>query len=189
MRAKILKRSFYQRETVTVAKDLLGKVLVSELYDKPLFGVIAETEAYRSDDAASHMYKGKTQKNAVLFGQVGYSYVYIAHGLYNCFNFVARDIMKYPAGGILLRALIPCDSLDQALKDPFLHYKSIIKGPGNTGKYLRITLDDSGIDLTNQKSPLKVIDAPSPESSLIKVSTRIGITKDVERLWRFFIKL
>jgi len=104
---KPLPRSFYSRDTVLVAKDLLGKTLVRKTGSKTISGIITETEAYRyKDDPASHAYRGKTERNKAMFGQVGRAYVYFTYGMYHCFNVVAKS-QNYEAGAVLIRALYP----------------------------------------------------------------------------------
>src|SRR5579871_3313546 len=98
--------SFYKRDTVLVAQELLGKYIVSTVHDQLCVGMITETEAYCSDDPACHAYRGKTERNAMLFGDVGHAYIYCSYGLHFCLNVVARheDML---AGGVLLRAIQP----------------------------------------------------------------------------------
>ena len=82
-----LRRAFYERNTVRVAKELLGKVLVRKLGDTRLEGIIVETEAYRGyDDAASHAHRGPTRRNQVMFGEPGHAYVYFTYGMHYCLN-------------------------------------------------------------------------------------------------------
>src|ERR1035441_8411582 len=98
----ILKRSFYHRPTVEVARDLLGKVLVHG----SAAGVIVETEAYLGgDDLAAHSARGLTERTRVIFGPPGYAYVYIVYGMYECLNLVAEAEGK--PGCVLIRALEP----------------------------------------------------------------------------------
>src|SRR2546427_4138890 len=102
---KVIPRSFYQRDTVNVAQDLLGQVLVRRISGKTISGIIVETEAYRyRDDAASHSFAGRTERNKAMFGEVGRAYVYFTYGMHYCVNAVARDADS-EAGAVLLRAL------------------------------------------------------------------------------------
>jgi len=88
---KALPRKFYMRNTIQVAKDLLGKTLVRRIGKQTLAGIIIETEAYMGkNDPASHAARKKTERNKVMFGQVGYSYVYFTYGMHYCFNVVAK---------------------------------------------------------------------------------------------------
>ena len=89
---KILPRSFYSRDTVKVAKDLLAKTLVRKIDVHILSGTITETEAYRYiDDPASHANRGMTKRNKAMFGEVGKAYVHFTYGMHYCFNVVAKS--------------------------------------------------------------------------------------------------
>ncbi|MCL5407327.1 MAG: DNA-3-methyladenine glycosylase [Patescibacteria group bacterium] len=99
-----LKRSFYNRLTVEVTKDLIGKFLVHKIDGKILAAEITETEAYAGfEDRASHASRGKTQRNEIMFGLPGFSYVYLIYGMYYCLNIVTEK-KDYPAA-VLIRGL------------------------------------------------------------------------------------
>src|SRR5512136_364588 len=102
----ILQRVFYQRDTILVSKDLLGKVLVHESSEGSTAGRIVETEAYRGpEDRAAHSSGGRrTARNEVMFGQKGHAYVYFIYGLYFCFNITSGDLPGKPEA-VLIRAL------------------------------------------------------------------------------------
>src|SRR5581483_6338728 len=104
----ILKRSFYERDTVTVSRGLLGKGLVHG----PTAGIIVETEAYPGgDDLASHSARGITPRTQVIFGPPGHAYVYFIYGMYECLNLVVEPAGT--AGCVLIRALEPIAGLDE----------------------------------------------------------------------------
>ena len=93
MEFKTLDYFFYQRDTVEVARQLLGKIIVRKLNGKLLKGIITETEAYSSEnDPASHAFSGKTKRNEAMFGKSGFSYVYFIYGCHFCFNVVAYNL-------------------------------------------------------------------------------------------------
>ena len=103
----ILKKEFYERETITVAKQLIGKKLTREIKNLKLTGIITETEAYRGrDDPASHAFKKITDRNSIMFGEVGIAYVYFTYGMHYCFNVVAKND-KISAGAVLIRGINP----------------------------------------------------------------------------------
>jgi DNA-3-methyladenine glycosylase len=105
----IIPRKFYARGTITVARELLGKSLVRKTGKKTISGIITETEAYRyKDDPASHAFRGMTERNKVMFGQVGLAYVYFTYGMYYCVNVVAKG-EKHEAGGLDFRKKIITD--------------------------------------------------------------------------------
>ena len=103
----ILPKKFYQRDTVIVAKNLLGKKLVRRVGNYEMSGIITETEAYRhKDDPASHAFKKITDRNSIMFGEVGIAYVYFTYGMHYCFNVVAKKD-KISAGAVLIRGINP----------------------------------------------------------------------------------
>src|SRR5881296_2685679 len=137
---KIIHRSFYERNTIDVAKDLLGQVLVRKISGKIVSGTIVETEAYRyKDDAASHSFMGRTERNKAMFGEVGRAYVYFTYGMHFCVNVVARDDDS-EAGAVLLRALVPEKGLDFMVRQRKTDVISnLTDGPAKLTQALRIT--------------------------------------------------
>lgn len=173
-----LPRGFYERPSVTLARDLLGKVMVSDLDGVRTAGRIVEAEAYRPDDPASHSYRGPTPGNRSMFGPPGHAYVYLSHGIHHCMNAVARA-----GSAVLLRALEPLEGLEEMavrrrLDDPRL----LCAGPGRLCQALGITREQDGHDLTSRDA-LWIAEGPPP--GRILRSPRIGITLAVERPWRF----
>ena len=103
----ILPREFYSKDTVTVAKNLLGKKIIRKIGHSEMSGIITETEAYgHSDDLASHACRKITDRNKIMFGDVGFAYVYFTYGMHFCFNVVAKS-PKIAAGAVLVRAIQP----------------------------------------------------------------------------------
>ncbi len=177
---KPLPRSFYNRDTAIVAKELLGKTFVCRLADKPIYGRIVETEAYQSDDEACHAHKGKSARNQALFGPVGHTYVYLCYGIHFCMNIVARNTDKLPAGGVLIRGIAVSEGQVELRR---------IDGPGRTAKALSITIDHIGIDVTRGSSELVVYEEePLAETDII-VTKRIGLSKGANKPWRFLCTL
>lgn len=183
----ILPRSFYQHDTPEVARQLLGKLLVRLYDEKILIGRIVEVEAYRNDDAASHSYRGKTERNSAMFGPVGCAYVYFTYGMHYCLNLVAHN-NKYVAGGVLIRAVEPLDGIEvMQLLRKNSSLKNLTNGPGKVAQAFGIARQLNHHDVTHF-GELMVYDAPSIEDALIGVSGRIGIRHAQETPWRFFIK-
>lgn len=167
--AERLSRDFFNRPTLQVAQDLLGKVMVFHQYA----GVITETEAYiGQDDPACHAARGKTHRNAVMFGPAGFTYVYFIYGMYHCLNFVTEEEEK-PAA-VLIRGLMQVE--------PTALY---LNGPGRICRDLRISRDHNGIDVTESES-FYIKD--SPFSPPYEATPRIGIKRGQEKLWRFVVK-
>ena len=182
---KTVRRAFYARTTSVVASDLLGKVLVRRSRGRTLAGRIVETEAYTSDDRASHAFRGRTDRNRALFGKVGLAYIYQTHGLNFCLNIVAKK--GKPAGGVLIRALEPLEGIDlmrRSRKRSGL--RRMASGPGNLSRAMRIDLRLYGADLT-QEGPLFITDdgAASPK---VRRTVRIGVTAARDKRWRFVVE-
>ncbi|MEX0940489.1 MAG: DNA-3-methyladenine glycosylase [Candidatus Babeliales bacterium] len=178
-----LSSSFYQRDTVIVAKDLMGKILVREYQGLLLKGIITETEAYRGqDDLASHAYRGITKRNHAMFGPVGYAYIYFIYGTHFCLNVVARK-ENQKAGAVLIRAIEPIENIEVMLKlRNKIEHAQLANGPGKLTQALAITRTHNDIDMKKQ-GELYIINGDSKKP--IKASKRIGITKNIDKLWRF----
>ena len=186
---KILKRSFYERDTAFVAQELLGKIIVRVIdKDTILKGRIVETEAYMGmHDPASHAYGGKRVRNAPLYGSVGHAYVYFTYGMYYCLNFVSRA-KDIPAGGVLIRAVEPLEGIAYMEKKRHKHSThGLTNGPGKLTQALSINKDLNGIDVTKE-GPLYVLDAPEIPANQIVTTKRIGISKAVDDLLRFYVE-
>lgn len=167
--AEVLSREFFTQPTLTVAQQLLGKILVFG----DAAGLITETEAYiGQNDPACHAARGKTQRNAVMFGPAGFSYVYFIYGMYHCLNFVTEEEGK-PAA-VLIRSLM-------MITPPLIH----LNGPGKLCRHLGITRSHSGIDITMSDS-FHVND--SPFSPPFEATPRVGIRHGQDKLWRFVVK-
>jgi DNA-3-methyladenine glycosylase len=189
----ILQRPFYQRDTITVAKDLLGKILVHESIEGIAAGRIVETEAYRGpEDQAAHSSGGRrTARNEVMYGQKGYAYVYFIYGLYYCFNLTAGNVAGKPEA-VLLRALEPVEGVDIMTKRRGAKQGKVTgltNGPSRLCMAMGITKAQNKLDLT---APLIYIkDAPSILPENMVDTTRVGIDYAGEwknKCWRFYIK-
>ena len=184
---RILPRKFYNRNTVQVAKDLLGKTLVRKTGKQKLTGIIIETEAYKGkNDPASHASKKKTNRNKVMFGQVGWSYVYFTYGMHYCFNVVAKND-KDLSGAVLIRSIQPQLGIKTMIKNRKIDVISnLVNGPAKLTQAMRITLEQYHVDLTKD-SDLFIMDGIKPAKILVK--PRIGITEGVDKLWNFSFKI
>jgi DNA-3-methyladenine glycosylase len=185
MNMRILSPDFYARDTVEVAKDLLGKKIIRQFNGVRLSGIIVETEAYRSDDPACHAYRGKTERNKALFGPVGHSYVYFIYGNHFCLNLVSRDCTK-PSGGVLIRALQPVDGIETMMCNRADRpYAQLTNGPGKLAQALGITKADNHHNLS-QEGPLFVVESDTEILDPIVAGPRIGISAAQEHPWRFY---
>jgi len=179
----ILPRSFYARDAVTVARDLLGKVLVHG----DTSGKIVETEAYLGgDDLAAHTARGITPRTRVIFGPPGHAYVYFIYGMYDCLNLVAEPEGK--PGCVLIRALEPLTGLElmQQRRPAARLPRDVASGPGRLTLALAITRAQNGADVT--RGPLTVRTPPVTDSFEIEVTPRIGIRHCADWPLRFAIK-
>ena len=145
---KKLIRNFYNRDSITVAKDLLGKVLVHKVDGKEYKGIIVEVEAYCGfDDKAAHSYGGKrTPRVEVMYGEPGFSYIYLIYGMYNCFNIVTGK--NNQAQAVLIRALEPIEGIEimqEYRKQSKI--KMLCNGPGKLCQAFGINRALNGISL------------------------------------------
>lgn len=184
-----LKRDFYSRSSLSVARDLLGKRLVRKLKGRLLSGVIIETEAYGGEnDSASHAFKGKTPRNSVMFGPAGIAYVYAAYGIHFLLNVVAGE--EGAPEAVLLRALAPLEGRDEMTRLRGGKEKALADGPAKLCQALSIDSSFNGWDLTVQRELwLEAHQVVSPDS--VFTGPRIGIgyasPKDRAAPWRFQI--
>lgn len=176
-----LSREFFARDTLRVAKELLGKQLVRfhPEFNTPLILKIVETEAYTGNDPACHAYGRKTGRAATLYKAPGTAYVYFIYGMYFCLNVVTEP--EGQAGAVLFRALEP--------NNPDHHGLLKTNGPGRLSKALQITkAEHNELDLSTRNMSLYLAEgATTPDSSIIE-TTRIGIREATDYPWRFCMK-
>jgi DNA-3-methyladenine glycosylase len=148
-------------------------------------GRIVEVEAYQgSDDPASHAYRGKTPRNAPMFGEPGHAYIYFTYGNHYCLNITTQQLGT--AGAVLIRALQPLEGVRTMKRlRPRVPEKELTNGPGKLTKALGIDKSLNEVDMTKQ-GPLFVEDDDHDEFEVVS-SSRIGIRKGTERMWRFYI--
>ena len=184
---KSLPRKFYMRNTIQVAKELLGKTLVKRIGKQTLTGIIIETEAYMGkNDPASHAARKKTERNKVMFGQVGYSYVYFTYGMHYCINVVAKK-EEDESGAVLIRAIQPQQGIKIMIKNRKTNVGSnLSNGPGKLTQAMKITTKQYNVDLT-RNSTLFISDGIKPTKILAK--PRIGIKIGTDKLWNFSFKI
>ncbi|MGC8577058.1 MAG: DNA-3-methyladenine glycosylase [Thermoproteota archaeon] len=183
---RILPKEFYSRKTTVVAKELLGKTIVRKLGGIKIEGKIVETEAYGGkEDPASHAYRGITKRNRVMFEEPGHVYVYFTYGNHWCLNLVAHEPNR--PGAVLIRAIEPTSGIEYMKKfRDVSSLENLCNGPGKLTKALKIDRKLNGLDVTKE-GELYVIDTEEKMFE-IGISSRIGIKKGRNKLWRFFIK-
>ncbi|MER3463352.1 MAG: DNA-3-methyladenine glycosylase [Chitinophagaceae bacterium] len=189
---KKLPISFYLREDVVqIAKDLLGKVLVTTWNGEKTSGRIVETEAYEGEiDRASHAFKGRTKRTEVIFGNGGTAYVYLCYGIHQMFNIVTAK--EGVAHAILIRAVEPMEGIDVILKRTRKKNldASLTRGPGNVGKAFGFHTSQCGLSLTSDELYI-YNDAFKLEAIDIGSSPRIGVDyagEHAQWLYRFYVR-
>jgi len=164
-----------------------GKLLIKHERGKIITGKIVEVEAYRGrDDPASHSFRGKTDRNRIMFDKPGLAYVYLCYGMYYLFNISTEK--KGEPGAVLLRALEPLEGIDIMRKNRRLDkIDNLTNGPGKLTLAFNITMKDNCLDLCSTKTKLGIYEDPGNNTYKIKKSGRIGISKSCEKEWRFYI--
>jgi DNA-3-methyladenine glycosylase len=173
-----LPRKFFARAPEIVAPELIGCVMIVTHPDRQLRAMIVETEAYDgANDPASHAYRGPTPRTEIMFGPAGHVYVYRSYGIHWCMNIVTGS--PGMASAVLLRG---AEFVDKKGND-----HTNMHGPGLLTRGLGVTGDDNGEDVChNPPGKFSFSSAPKREPFRVGRSTRIGITKAEDRLWRFF---
>jgi DNA-3-methyladenine glycosylase len=187
----VVERSFYSRDATTVAKELLGQILVHQTEQGRVSGRIVETEAYLgADDAAAHSYRGETPRTKVMFGEAGHAYVYFTYGMHYCFNVVAHEVGVGQA--VLIRALEPLEGIEiMEANRKQTDLRNLCSGPAKLVQALGITKKHNGHDLTEPPLWIEASkDTPWARSILdsnIVTTTRIGISQAADLPLRFYI--
>lgn len=181
-----LRHSFYEKNTQEVAELLLGKILMRKLALNGrivrLAGYIVETEAYGyRDDPASHAFNGVSIRNSIMFGDVGRLYVYFTYGKHFCVNITARA-RDTEAGAVLIRSLLPITGMETMCKLR-KYSKKLTEGPGRVTEALAITKAHNGLDITRKSSEIAVHQGLHIMDVI--TSRRIGISKAIDKQWRF----
>jgi DNA-3-methyladenine glycosylase len=187
-----LPADFYARDPCVVSRELLGKVLVRRQHRKLLTARIVEVEAYLGEnDPASHSFSGRTNRNFVLFGPPGVSYVYFIYGNHYLFN--VSCLPDGEAGGVLFRALEPISGIAQMAQardvsmEEAIDLRILTSGPGRLAEAFGITRErDNEKDLTSPRSDLFIVD-DGFRPGRIEVTPRIGITRAAEMPLRYIV--
>lgn len=165
------------------AKRLLGCELEREINGQQIRVKIVETEAYDQTDEASHTFKGESQRNAVMFKSAGHLYVYFTYGMHHCINVVCGS--EGYGSGVLIRAVEPLSGVEIIEKNRGVSGVNATNGPGKVAQALAIDLRYSGHDLS--EPPMQLIKKLALPTSNITTAKRIGVSKAVHELRRFYI--
>ena len=177
-------RDFYRRHPCEVAPQLLGKLL---LRDDGRAGRIVEVEAYAgSADPAAHSYRGKTARNATMFGPPGHLYVYLSYGIHWCANAVCSEVGE--GHGVLIRALEPVAGLDRMrmARGPRIRDRDLARGPGCVGQAMGLDRSDDGADLVEGDRGIRIVSDDAPQPAFV-AGPRVGIRQAADNPWRFLV--
>ena len=183
-RRRTLPRRFYADGALTVAPQLLNKLLVRD----GRAGRIVEVEAYQgSRDPASHAYRGPTRRNATMFGRPGLLYVYFTYGMHFCANVVCMP--EGTAEAVLLRALAPVSGVDamRAARPGADKDVQLANGPAKLCQAMGITRTEDGADLVTGSAGIRVVDDGVPPPTVPAASSRVGIRHASDRPWRWWV--
>ncbi len=173
-----LDATFFDRSVHLVARELIG----CRLFYAGCGGVIVETESYERDDPACHAYVGLTPRTEVIFGPPGRAYVYLSYGIHSLLNFVAEPDGE--AAAVLIRALEPVTGLEaMRARRGDRPDRDLCSGPGKLTEALGIDLSENGADLA--RDPFLLLPRQDGWRGQVATGRRVGITKAVERPWRF----
>ena len=187
---EILKRDFFERNTLLVARELLGTKLVRRLNGRQLSGMVIETEAYLgADDSASHAFRGKTPRNQIMFGQAGIAYVYFTYGMHYLLN-VVTEARDNPCA-VLFRAIMPLRGRRQMEALRGNQGRELTNGPAKLCQAMAIDLSLNAWDLTRGKK-LWLENHNTIPKDFVCIGPRIGINyaaaKDRDALRRFWVQ-
>ena len=187
-----LSKSFYTRDDVTlIARELLGKVLCTNIDGTLTSGIIVETEAYSQTERASHAFGGKrTPRTEVFYNDGGISYVYLCYGIHYLYNVITNR--AHMADAVLIRAIEPLDGIETMLQrrgmDKIAH--RIAAGPGSVSKAMGIDKTHNGLDLTDREIWIEDRGISYKKSQII-ASPRVGVDyagEDAKLPWRYRVK-
>jgi DNA-3-methyladenine glycosylase len=188
--ASRLARAFFDRDTVLVARELLGKVMVSTLGGVRVSGRIVECEAYVRGDSTSHAFRGRTARNASMFARPGTLYVYFTYGMHFCANLVTESVGVPTA--VLIRALEPVEGIETiAARRGGMRTRDLLRGPARLCVGLSIARAADGIDTCSRDARVFIEDSPAIPNGRVSKSARVGVVgapRDVRAARRFYVR-
>lgn len=178
----ILKRAFYDRNACEVARDLLGMRLVRVIDGERVSGIIVETEAYRTGDAASHAHRGQTERNTPMWETPGLTYVYMTYGVHWLLNAVVEG--ENEPAAVLIRAVEPIEGLDIIAENrKGRPPREWTNGPARMTMAMKINVDQNQIDLTSDANGLWIEAGEAVLEQDVCTGARIGLGKNVPEPW------
>jgi DNA-3-methyladenine glycosylase len=184
----LLDREELAADVLPAAVRLLGCTLESDTPDGVVAARLVEVEAYRgADDPASHSFRGRTPRNAVMFGPAGHLYVYFVYGMHFCANISCLD--DGLAGAVLLRAAEVTSDPDVARRrrPTARREHELARGPARLAALLGLTRDRNGIDVTDPASPVRLLAGEPADPALVRSGPRVGVAAAHDLPWRFWL--
>lgn len=186
---RLLPRAFFTRASPHVAADLLGKLIIRDDADgRTTVARVVESEAYREDDPASHSYRGRTERNAVMFGRGGHLYVYFTYGMHYCMNVSCEQ--EGVGSAVLLRAAVVLEGWERVRERRGRQRdRDLLRGPGRLSAGLAVDRSCNGLDLLGSASPVRLEDDSwQPGPAAVSAGPRVGIRTAVDKPWRFWLE-
>jgi len=184
--SRILKRSFFDRPAAVVAPDLLGCVVEHQTAQGLVAVRLTEVEAYQGAlDPGSHAYRGRTQRNSIMFGAPGFVYVYFTYGMHFCMNLVCEGVGT--AAAVLLRAGEVIEGVELASRRRGSPVRDLARGPARLTVALAVDRAEYGLDACDRASALRVRHAAGRERGRVLSGPRVGLSAGAETPWRFWL--
>ncbi len=183
-----LARELLAVDVLDAARLLLGSHLLADTPDGEVAVRLVEVEAYRgADDPAAHSYRGRTARNAVMFGPPGHLYVYFVYGLHFCVN--VSCLPDGEAGAVLLRAGEVVSGLDVAhrRRPTARSAADLARGPARLAALLGLGPEHNGVDVTDPASPVRLLTGDPISAARIRTGPRVGVAAAQDRPWRFWV--
>ncbi len=186
---RLLGRAALAVDPLEAAVRLLGCTLVSDTADGVVAVRLVEVEAYRgADDPASHCFRGRTPRNAVMWGPAGHLYVYFVYGMHFCVNVVC--LSDGVPGAVLLRAgeVVSDVAVARARRPAARREADLARGPARLAALLGLGREHNGVDLTSPASPVRLCAGPEIPESAVRAGPRVGVSVAGEVPWRFWLE-
>jgi DNA-3-methyladenine glycosylase len=186
--SELLDRAELAVDVPDAAVRLLGCTVESDTPDGPVAVRLVEVEAYRgADDPASHSFRGRTPRNAVMFGPAGHLYVYFVYGMHFCANITCMT--DGDPGGVLLRAgeVVSDLGVAHARRPTARRPADLARGPARLASLLGLTREANGLDVTDPASPVRLVAAPPVDPAVVRTGPRVGVAAGHDTPWRFWL--
>jgi DNA-3-methyladenine glycosylase len=184
----LLDREELTDDVLTAAVRLLGCVIEADTPEGTVGVRLVEVEAYRgADDPASHSFRGRTTRNAVMFGPPGHLYVYFVYGMHFCAN-ISCLTHGEPAAVLLRAGEVVSDlAVAMARRPTARRADDLARGPARLASLLGLQREHNGVDVTDPASPVRLLAAPPVDPALIRTGPRVGVAAAHELPWRFWL--